>query len=116
LRTETYIRQYISPEFYPYIQTPSFPEYPSGHSTISGAISQVLTNMIGDNISFTDHTHVPINLHARTFSTFFSAASEAGLSRMYGGIHFRAANINGMQMGRNIGSFVTTKIKFYYTN
>ncbi len=113
LRPETYIRQYITPNFYPYIQTPSFPEYPSGHSTISGASSQVLTNLIGDNITFTDMTNVSINIPARRFTSFLAAASEAGYSRMYGGIHFRAANLNGIQIGKSIGAYVTTKLKFY---
>ncbi len=117
LRPETYIRQYIRPDFYPYIQTPSFPEYPSGHSSYSGASSQVLTNLIGDNVTFTDMTNVPINIPPRTFSSFFAAATEAGFSRMYGGIHFRTANLNGIQMGKSIGAYVTSKLKFYiYSN
>lgn len=112
LRPETYIRDYIT-DFYPYIQTPSFPEYPSGHSTVSGASSEVLTQLIGNNISFTDMTHVPINLEPRTFNSFYSAATEAGFSRMYGGIHFRTANLNAIQIGRSIGSYAVTRIKFY---
>ena len=115
LRPEDYIRHYIRPDFYPYIQTPSFPEYPSGHSTISGANSEVLTEMIGDNITFTDRTHVPINLPPRTFTSFFNAASEAGMSRMYGGIHFRTAKVNGLLIGKSIGGYAVSKIKFYTT-
>ena len=113
LRPEDYIRHYDNPNFFPYIQTPSFPEYPSGHSTVSGAISEVLTKMIGDNISFTDMTHVPINIAARTFASFRTAATEAGMSRMYGGIHFRTGNLNGIQIGTSIGDYAFTKIKFY---
>jgi len=112
LRPESYIRRYIA-DFYPYIQTPSFPEYPSGHSTVSGAESEILTRIIGDNIPFTDMTHVPINLPSRPFSSFYAAATEAGMSRMYGGIHFRAANLNGIQIGKSIGGYAVSKIKFY---
>ncbi len=114
VRPEDYIRHYINPNFYPYIQTPSFPEYASGHSTVSGASSEALTRMIGDNIGFTDRTHIPINLSARTFTSFYAAATEAGFSRMYGGIHFRSANLNGVAMGKLIGGYAYSKIKFYF--
>jgi hypothetical protein len=113
LRPEDFIRHYVNPDFYPYILTPPFPEYPSGHSTTSGTSSEVLTEMIGGNIAFTDNTHVPINLPPRSFSSFYAAAEEAGMSRMYGGIHFRTAKVNGITIGRSIGSYAVSKIKFY---
>jgi hypothetical protein len=69
--------------------------------------------MIGDNIAFTDYTHVPINLPPRSYISFYAAAEEAGMSRMYGGIHFRTAKVNGITMGRSIGGYAVNKIKFF---
>jgi hypothetical protein len=88
------------------LATPAFPEYPSGHSVQSAAAAIVLTNLFGDNFSFTDHTHDRHDLQARTFASFNDAAEEAALSRLYGGIHFRTAIENGLVQGRCIGESV----------
>uniref|UniRef100_UPI0037842D3B phosphatase PAP2 family protein n=1 Tax=Aestuariivirga sp. TaxID=2650926 RepID=UPI0037842D3B len=83
--------------------TPPFPEYPSGHSTQSGAAAAVLTSMFGEGFAFTDRTHERDGLAPRQFSSFEQAAQEAGISRLYGGIHFRAAIERGLEQGRCIG-------------
>jgi membrane-associated phospholipid phosphatase len=69
------------------IQTP-FPEYPSGHSTISASAAVVLTKMVGDNYSFIDSTEVPYGRPTRKFNSFYEASDQASISRLYGGIHF----------------------------
>lgn len=84
------------------VLTPPFPEYPSGHSVASGAAAQVLTALFGE-VAFTDHTHDALGLAPRAFPSFFAAAEEAAISRLYGGIHFRAAIENGLDQGRCIG-------------
>jgi membrane-associated phospholipid phosphatase/methionine-rich copper-binding protein CopC len=93
------------PNWKPLITTPPFPEYISGHSTFSGAAATVLTSLLGDNISF--------NLNSlgmpgvdRQFSSFNAAATEAGISRIYGGIHFNSANIDGLATGNSVGNYV----------
>ncbi|MFN4212043.1 MAG: phosphatase PAP2 family protein, partial [Devosia sp.] len=83
--------------------TPPFPEYPSGHSTQSGAAATVLTAFFGENFAFTDNTHEKDKLPNRSFKSFWDAAEEAGISRLYGGIHFRAAIDRGLDQGRCIG-------------
>ncbi len=104
LRPVTYIRRVIDPKWEPLLITPPFPEYPSGHSVQSGAAAEVLSAIFGDSFGFTDATHVDDGLAARPFASFRAAAEEAALSRMLGGIHFRAANSQGLAYGRCIGA------------
>jgi PAP2 superfamily len=105
VRPVTFIRQYIDTAWKPLIITPPFPEYASGHSTVSGAAAEVLTAMFG-NIGFTDHTNEPLGMTARSFGNFYEAADEAAMSRLYGGIHYRNSNNNAMTCGRAIGKNV----------
>jgi hypothetical protein len=103
LRPVTYIKRVIDPKWEPILITPPFPEYPSGHSTQSGAAATVLTAFFGENFEFTDSTHEKDKLPNRSFKSFWDAAEEAGISRLYGGIHFRAAIERGLDQGRCIG-------------
>jgi PAP2 superfamily len=107
LRPLTYIRRVIDPKWESLINTPPFPEYPSGHSTQSGAAATVLTSMFGDNFVFADTTGQKDGLGPRSFTSFWAAANEAGISRMYGGIHFRSAIERGLEQGRCVGGFAT---------
>jgi membrane-associated phospholipid phosphatase len=111
IRPESYINQYIDPEWAPLIQTPPFPEYTSGHSTISAAAATVLTNIYGDNFAFTDSTEVEFGLPTRAFRSFHEAADEVGVSRLYGGIHYRQGNVEGLKCGRKIGQYVFQELK-----
>jgi hypothetical protein len=106
LRPVTYIRRLIDPTWSSLLVTPPFPEYTSGHSVQSGASAQVLTDLFGP-LAFTDHTHDDRGLPPRSFASFFEAAEEAALSRLYGGIHFRTAIALGLEQGRCIGREVT---------
>jgi hypothetical protein len=105
LRPVTYIRHLIDPQWEPLLITPPFPEYPSGHSTQSAAAAEVLTRIFGDNVGFTDTTHERDGFPARSFKSFYDAANEAAISRLYGGIHFRAAIDRGIEQGKCVGSF-----------
>jgi hypothetical protein len=111
IRPETYINQYIDENWAPLLQTPPFPEYISGHSVISGAASTALTGLFGDNFAFTDSTEVEFGLSVRNFKSFYDASSEAALSRLYGGIHYRPANEVGLRMGRTLGGFINSRLK-----
>jgi PAP2 superfamily len=105
LRPVTYIRRHIDPKWESFINTPPFPEYPSGHSTQSGAAALVLTAFFGENFAFEDNTHTKDGIKARSFRSFDDAAAEAGISRLYGGIHYRAAIEHGLEQGRCIGAY-----------
>jgi PAP2 superfamily len=106
LRPVTYARAQFDPNWLPLLVTPPFPEYPSGHSVQSGAACQVLTDLFGRRYDFVDHTHDERGLAPRRFGSFLEAADEAAVSRLYGGIHFRAAIENGLAQGRRIGRAV----------
>lgn len=106
LRPVTYIRELWDPTWLPPLGTPPFPEYTSGHSVQSGAAFQVMYDMWGD-IPFTDHTHDDRGLAPRSFNTFFEAAEEAAISRLYGGIHYRAAIDLGVSQGMMVGNAVS---------
>ena len=105
VRPVTYIRRVIDPQWEPLLFTPPFPEYPSGHSTQSAAFAVVLTRFFGESFSFQDDALAPDGFSPRTFSSFAEAADDAAVSRLYGGIHFRAAIQRGSEQGRCIGAF-----------
>jgi PAP2 superfamily len=107
LRPVTYIRRAIDSGWTPLLVTPPFPEYTSGHSVQTGAAAQVLTDLFGA-LAFTDRTHESRGLAARSFGSFFAAAEEAAISRLYGGIHFRAAIERGLEQGICIGRRAST--------
>ncbi|MBI3873349.1 MAG: vanadium-dependent haloperoxidase [candidate division Zixibacteria bacterium] len=106
VRPITCVRLLIDPNFSPVIATPPFPEYTSGHSVQSAASAQVLTDMLG-HFPFVDHTHDADGLNSRSFSDFFDAAQEAQISRLYAGIHYRAAIADGNVQGICIGMKVS---------
>jgi hypothetical protein len=115
LRPITYIQDPMGPiadgGWTSFIGTPPFPEYTSGHSTQSGAASLVLADLLGA-VPFTDHTHDGAGLAARSFQNFREAADEAAISRLYGGIHYRAAIERGVEQGRCIGRTILDNVEF----
>jgi len=106
LRPVTYIQKLIDPAWMPLLNTPPFPEYPSGHSVQSGAVATVLTDLFGEEYALVDHTHDARGLAPRTFASFEALAEEAALSRLYGGIHYRRAIELGLVQGECIGEAV----------
>jgi len=110
IRPRTYIRRLIDSTWEPLIPTPPFPEYPSGHSTQSAAAATVLTALIGD-VPFEDSTAISIGHNVRHFTSFNAAADEAGMSRIYGGIHFPTGNEGGKALGRCIGEKVIERFR-----
>jgi hypothetical protein len=110
VRPETAIRKYIDPEWRPLLQTPPFPEYLSGHSCISSTSATLLTHYFGDNFKYTDSVEVSYGLPPRTFDSFQHAAEEAGISRLYGGIHFIDAIDNGRDQGQKVAKLLLQKL------
>ena len=110
IRPETTINEFLDEKWMPLLQTPPFPEYPSGHSVISTAAAVALTKVYGAAFAFTDSSEVLFGLPARSFTSFDAAAAEAAVSRLYAGIHFRPAIDNGAAMGRQVGTLVNQRI------
>lgn len=111
IRPETAINQFVNVRWQPLLQTPPFPEYTSGHSVISSATAEILTYFLGDKISYIDDSEVYFDLKPRKFSSFRQAATEASISRLFGGIHFRDAIENGQIQGKTLGNFIIEKLK-----
>lgn len=112
LRPVSYIRTYF-PGYYNWnslINTPPHPEYPSGHSVSSAAAADMLTKIFGD-VAFTDDTNVSLGMAPHTYNSFTEAANEAGISRLYGGIHFRDAIVNGLTQGKEVSKIMSAKIQ-----
>ena len=115
VRPETEINK-IDENWHPYIQTPPFPSYTSGHATNSAAAAEVMTYWFGDNLSFTDTSLLEFGIKNREVKSFRAAAQEAAMSRLYGGIHYRFDNENGLAAGKRLGQYICSKLKLYKGN
>lgn len=111
VRPETVINKYIDREWRPYLQTPPFPEYTCGHSTISSASAEALTKIFGDNFNYTDTSELEFGIANRSFTSFRQAANENNFARFYGGIHFHPSCLVSTEYGRRVGDFVAGKLK-----
>lgn len=112
IRPETFINKYISKEWKPFIETPVFPEYPSGHSLVSTTAAQICNFYLGENTSFTDKTQTEFGLEEKHFKNFNEASNNAGISRFYGGIHYLPSIKDGTSIGKCIGLYIIeNKIK-----
>ncbi len=93
-----------------YLPTPAFPEYPSGHSTISKTAADVLTSYFGEwtftdpGYGLTQESRSKFEVTPRTFASFNEAAKEASISRLYGGIHFTFGLTSGVTLGACVAS------------
>ncbi|MEZ5013911.1 MAG: vanadium-dependent haloperoxidase [Chitinophagales bacterium] len=110
VRPKTVIAEAIEPGWEPYVETPPFPGYTSGHSGFSQAAATVMTRLIGDNLPFIDSSHVNIGLLPRQFKSFQDAAAEAAFSRMWGGIHYTCEIEDGKEQGRCCANYILDNI------
>ncbi|MCW5923985.1 MAG: vanadium-dependent haloperoxidase [Saprospiraceae bacterium] len=114
IRPVTYIRKHIGhADWNTFIVTPPHPEYSSAHASFSGAAGYALESVFGQNYGFTDHTYDVLGMPPRKFNSFDAAAKEAAISRLYGGIHYRATvevgNTQGKKVGENVKNLLTTR-------
>jgi hypothetical protein len=111
VRPVTYVQRVWDAKYVTVFATPPFPEYSSGHSVISGAAVQVLRKMLGDTIAFDDSTQVDIGQKPRRYPSFTAALHEVAISRVYGGIHYMRAVLDGMTQGECIGDHVLERLR-----
>ena len=86
--------------------SPSFPAYPSGHSTFGAASAEALASVFGYSYSMTDNCHkhrAEFEGYPRTFNSFYEMANENAWSRVPLGVHFRMDAEEGMRYGTEIG-------------
>ncbi|MFN2385332.1 MAG: vanadium-dependent haloperoxidase [Thermoanaerobaculia bacterium] len=109
----------------PNVVTPPFPEYSSGHSTFSAASAEILKIFTGSDAfgywvvipagsSPGEPGTVPAADITLSWPTFSDAVDAAGMSRRYGGIHFRSGDLTGRQVGRVVGGMVWAKAQTYF--
>ncbi|MDX6439932.1 MAG: hypothetical protein QOF45_2515 [Gaiellaceae bacterium] len=110
----------------PTFVTPAFPGFVSGHSTFSHAAAEVLTGITGS-------AYFPGGLFEQTFNqgylkleqgptapltlqaaTYYDAADQAGISRIYGGIHVTADDFTGRRVGSTVGKAAWTLAQRYF--
>ena len=102
------VLQRTDPTWASYLMTPAFPEYPSGHSTISRIAADIVTQYVGEwsftdpGYGLTEQSRSQFEVTPRSFASLDAAAREASDSRLYGGIHYR----NGLEQGANLGACI----------
>ncbi len=111
VRPVTVINEYIDKTWTSLLQTPPFPEYASGHSTITASAAAVLTHLYGSSFAFEDTSDLRYIGMQRHFNSFTQAAEECSVSRLYGGIHYRLSVDSGAACGRKVGAFIIRKLK-----
>jgi hypothetical protein len=117
-------KEILGQNFQSYISTPRFPEYVSGHSTYSASAAEVLKLFTGSDkyrasvkITKGSSTIEPGITPSKTiklsWKTFTEACEEAGMSRLYGGIHFMKGNLDGQKMGMKVGKKAFERAQFF---
>jgi len=105
--------------------TPAFPEFSSGHSGFSAAAAEVLRSYTGSDAfgysvvvragtSLVEPGAAPASDLTLAWSTFSEAADQAGMSRRYGGIHFKEGDLQSRAMGRKVGAQAWLKAQAYF--
>ncbi|GAA4322681.1 hypothetical protein GCM10023149_23190 [Mucilaginibacter gynuensis] len=111
IRPVSVINDKIDPTWTSRLQTPPFPEYPSGHSTITRAAAVMLTHLFGDNFAFQDTSDLRYIGMKRDFKSFVQAADEASISRFYGGIHYKNSVEQGALQGKKVSDYIISQLK-----
>jgi len=108
-----YVREVLGhPEWNTLFDTPPFPDFPSGHSTIAGSFGEILKGFFGNNYHFTDHTYDYLGMAPRSYNSFDELIKEVSDSRVYAGIHYRYSCEEGCELGRKIGQNISKKLRF----
>lgn len=110
VRPETVIDKFIDPDWRPMLQTPPFPEYTCGHSTISSAAAEALTSVFGDHLAYIDSSEEEFGIKSRKFPSFRAAADENSYARFYGGLHFHNSCMVAHEYGKKVGDLVAAKL------
>jgi hypothetical protein len=107
--TDSAINPATSPDltWAPLFATPAHPDYPSGHSCVSGAAGRILSTYFGDQNSFSVTSDVMLGV-TRYFTSITAATDEIKNARVFAGIHFRTATNDGQTLGVNTADWIRT--------
>ena len=98
-----YIRDVLGhKEWLPVFNTPAHPDYPSGHSTLAGAVEVVFNNVFGADYQFTNHAYDFLGMPPQHYADWADMAVQIGQSRVYAGIHYTLSCVNGREQGNKI--------------
>lgn len=112
-RPVRYIREVLGyREWQPLFDTPPFPDFPSGHSTIAGSFAEILKGFLGNNYRFSDHTYDYLGMKPRTYNSFDELVKEISDSRVYAGIHYTYSCTAGAEQGRKIAQNINKALNF----
>jgi len=107
IRSADGVRIPPDPNWAPFLATPAFPEYPSAHNEISGAMAQTLIALFGDAPGVSMVAHSPAHpAFDHVWTQFSEGIDEVVNTRVWEGIHFRNSDEQGMRAGRCVGQFV----------
>jgi PAP2 superfamily len=110
LRPVIYIQNVLGYKTWsPLFPTPAHPEYTAAHAVLSASSAEVLQSLFGSIGSFTDHTNDNMGFVPRTYSSFEAIVQEAGNSRVYAGIHYRASVEAGVIQGKKVALNILNK-------
>jgi len=73
---------------------------------------RMLTSVVGENFHFANHTYDYMGMAPRTFNSIDEVAIEAGISRIYAGIHYRGSTVKGRAMGVKVAENILARVKF----
>ncbi|MBO2009135.1 vanadium-dependent haloperoxidase [Siccationidurans soli] len=114
LRPISYVRGELGhPTWLSLIPAPNFPDYSATHATLSGAAAEALTSLFGPNYAFTDQNYVQFGLGSRSYTSFEQAGAEAGISRLYGGIHYRPSCEKGGAQGKKVAQNINAALSLH---
>jgi len=106
LRPVSYIRKVIDTTWLSFIPTLPFPEYPANHAFITGTVLVAAAKVLGDHVTLTDHAYDFRGWAPRTYTSLFQVAEEAGISRLYGGIHYMPSIKEGLSLAKDLGGSI----------
>ncbi|MEZ4826231.1 MAG: vanadium-dependent haloperoxidase [Bacteroidia bacterium] len=115
-RPNTFVPQFIDPEWVSFWPDPPFPAFPSGHAIQAAAAATVLADLYGNDFAFTDSAHYgrardeirDVDFVPRKFTNFWAVAEETANSRFFGGIHTPQDNRVGLEEGKRIAGNVNS--------
>ena len=112
-RPVRYIREVLGHrEWKPLFDTPPFPDFPSGHSTIAGSFGEILKGFFGSSYLFSDHTYDYLGMRPRTYNSFDALVKEICDSRVYAGIHNTYSCRAAAEQGKKIAQNINNTLKF----
>lgn len=113
MRPITYIRNYMGQTSWNTVfGTPAYPEYPAGHPTNGGALTNMLASEFGPDFSFDVNYYSYLGQPDRHYNSFEELGQEMAIARVYAGIHYKPGVYAGLEVGKKVAQNILNKVKF----